>query len=49
MYTDVEETERLGWGGGGGGGGGGRKRYDIGEILWQEICANWLVFVFCGN
>ena len=43
MYTDVEETERLG------SGGGGRKRYDIGEILWQEICANWLVFVFCGN
>ena len=38
MYTDVEETERMG-------GWGGRRIYGIGEIVWQEIFAG---VDFCG-
>ena len=45
MYTDVEETERM----------GGKEKDTVlvkssgKKFLQESIFADWLVFVFCGN
>ena len=47
MYTDVEETERMG--------GGEEEEYTVlvkscgKKFLRESIFADWRVFVFCGN